>query len=235
MTQYSNLTPKKSNFTCAFPHLLIWFYKIQRRQEQLLLAMLQLEQWFTIGLRSHVSVNVGSLFKAQRDLVFPGSGKMWHRTQIFKAWEELSLPVLAGRFRVSLFCAQKLQAGRCWAWGHFGVLEHLTKCGISISAQVKARLSLFPLCRDAFAHTEEPGWPNPSSPQGRGSSGVCPHPGSHTASCDLAAVWGHVPLSTVGFTAQNHIQEGNSAPQLPACAPREEGRSLLHRNTSREF
>lgn len=46
---------------------------------------------------------------------------------------------------------------------------------------------------------------------------------------------GHVPLPTVGFTAQNHIQEGNSAAQLPAHAPHEEGGSLLHRNTSREF
>lgn len=60
--------------------------------------------------------------------------------------------------------------GMCSLWGHFGVLECWTKRGISIIAQVKARLSLFPLCqeRDVFASTE---WPNHASPQGGAAVG----------------------------------------------------------------
>lgn len=135
--------------------------------------------------------------------------------------------------------------------GHFGVLEHLTKSGIAISAWVKARLSLLPLCQeqDAFANTEEPEWPNPTSPRGRGSSGISARPGSCTASCDQAtagkspgglgakqptqagppgpsgapcvcSILGCVALPTVRFTAQNHIQEGNSACAVPClCFP----------------
>lgn len=82
-------------------HLLIRFHKTQGRQEQLLLTMLQLEQWLTKGLRSHVSVNVHSLFKAQR----PGS---WHRITSRRGIQPCSsLPVCSSHLTREITPAQK--------------------------------------------------------------------------------------------------------------------------------
>lgn len=73
-------------------------------------------------------------------------------------------PLACAGWRVQSFfvlCPKTTSREMLGMWslrGHFGVLEHLIKSGIAISAWVKARLLLLPLCQeqDAFANTEEP-------------------------------------------------------------------------------